>query len=102
MRKYIVAGVLSIFTVNGNQKTTQECTHKKRIVSEINDIKELTDGIFSINIKLINHYQRKDPCLKSVYDIVTYHNSYFRCVSNIYINLITCEDNIVITSIIQR
>ena len=43
--KNIVAGVLSRSTLNGNQETTQDSTHKKKLVSEINDNEELHEGI---------------------------------------------------------
>ena len=32
-------------------------------MSEINDIEELLEGVFPINLKLINQYQRKYPSL---------------------------------------
>ena len=49
----------SIFPINVNQETTQQTTYKKENVTEINTIKELLDGIFSINLKLNDHYQWK-------------------------------------------
>ena len=63
--KNIVADAFSILPINSNQKTTQESTHKKEIVSEINDSKGLTEGDFTINFKIINQYQQKDPRLKT-------------------------------------
>ena len=47
--KSIVAYTLLIFLINGNQETTHKSTYKKEIVSEISDIKELTEGIFPCN-----------------------------------------------------
>ena len=45
----MVADVLSILPLNGNQETTQKSTYKKEIVIEINDTKELTKGTFTIH-----------------------------------------------------
>ena len=45
----MVAEVLSILPLNGNQETTQKSTYKKEIVIEINDTKELTKGTFTIH-----------------------------------------------------
>ena len=44
--------------LNGNQETTQNSTYQREIMSEINDIKELPEGTFPINLKLIQKYQR--------------------------------------------
>ena len=49
----IVAYVLSIIPFNRNQDTTQKPTYQQEIVSEINDIKEIHEGNFPINLKLI-------------------------------------------------
>ena len=38
-----------MFPLNGYQETTQESTHKKKIVSEMNDTEELTEDIFPIS-----------------------------------------------------
>ena len=46
--KSIVADVPSILTLNGNQETTQKSTYQKKILPEINDIKGLLEGTFSI------------------------------------------------------
>ena len=62
-----MADALSIFPVYGNQETTQESTCKKRNVSEINDIRELPEGVFPIHLKLINQYQQKYPSLMDKY-----------------------------------
>ena len=70
-------------------------------MSEINDNEELPDGIFPINLKCIDQYQRKDPSLLDKYDMGTYHKGYFREGNNIYLKFKTCEDNIVIPSILQ-
>ena len=70
-------------------------------MSEINDTKEIPEGIFPINLKLIYQYQLKDLSLITKYKNHTYKTGYFYGVSNIYFNLITCEDNIVIPLTIQ-
>ena len=36
-------------------------------MSEINDIDELTEGIFTVNLKSIDQYQRKYPRLMDKY-----------------------------------
>ena len=36
-KKHIVADVLSRFTMNKNQETTQESTYEKEIMQDIND-----------------------------------------------------------------
>ena len=70
-------------------------------MSEINDTEEAPEGIFPINLKLIDQYQRKDPILLDKCKMGTYHKGSFRGGSNIHINLIMCEDKIVILSILQ-
>ena len=42
----------------GNQKTTQDSTYIKENISEINDIDELPEVIFPINLKTTRQYQR--------------------------------------------
>ena len=63
----IVACGISIIPFNVNQETTQKYTYQKEIVSEINDIEELPEGIFTINIKLIQKYQRQEPSIIAKY-----------------------------------
>ena len=41
----------------------QKSNYKEEIVSEINDIEELPEGNFPINLKLIKKYQRTEPSL---------------------------------------
>ena len=62
----IVADALSRLPLNGNQNTTQRSTYHKEIVSEINDIKELPEGNFPINLKLIQKYQRSEPSIIAI------------------------------------
>ena len=64
----------------------------------MNNIEELPEGTFPINLKLIQKYQRMEPSIKSKYKDGTYHKVSFHGGNNIEINLITCEDNIVIPS----
>ena len=89
--KNIVADSLSRFTINRNQETAQDSTYKKDIVSEINNTEELSDIFFSMELKHIDHYQRKFPCLKDKYYMGTYHRGSGCGVSNIHLKLIKCE-----------
>ena len=59
-------------------------------MSEINDIKELPEGAFPINLMLIQKYQRAEPIIIAKYKDGTYHNGFFRGGGNIDLNLITC------------
>ena len=71
-------------------------------MSEINDTKESPEGIFSINLKIINQHQYQEPILKATYNIGTYQKGYFSGESYIKLNLVTCEGNIVIPLILKR
>ena len=51
---------------------TQVHLQKKEAVLEINNTEELLEGIFPINLKSINQYQRKYPRLKAKYKMGTY------------------------------
>ena len=64
-------------------------------MSEINEIEELPEGNFPINLKLTNQYQLQDPRLMAEYNIYI-KTGYFFGEINININLITYEYNIVI------
>ena len=46
-------------------------------MSEINDTVELSEGIFPINLKLIEQYQQEDPCLLDKYTMDTYPKGSF-------------------------
>ena len=70
-------------------------------MSEINDIDELTEGIFTVNLKSIDQYQRKYPRLMDKYKMGAYDTGSFLGGSNIYLNLIMCKGNIVIPLILQ-
>ena len=86
---------------NGNQDTTQKYTYQKEIMPEINYTKELPEGNLPNNLKLITKYQWRKPILMAKYKDGTYHKGDFYVESNIYLNLIACEDNIAIPNIIQ-
>ena len=47
-----MTGALSRFTLNGNQETTKNSTYKNKVVSKINEIKEIPEGDFTNNLKL--------------------------------------------------
>ena len=68
---------------------------------EINDNEEIPEGNFPINLRLIKEYQWTEPSLMDKYKDGTYHKGSFCGGSNIDINLLMCEDKIVITSILQ-
>ena len=70
-------------------------------MSEINDTKEIPEGTFPINLKLIKKYQRMGPSLINKYKDGKYHTFSFGEGGNIYLILIMCEDNIVILGIIK-
>ena len=50
---------------------------------------------------MIKQHQQKDPSLLAKYKQGTYQTGSFPGGSNIYVNLITCDDNIFILSILQ-
>ena len=62
-----MAGILSMFPINWNQDITQESTYDREFMPEITDIRELPEGIFHINLKLIDPYQWKYPSLMAKY-----------------------------------
>ena len=70
-------------------------------MSEINDTKEIPEGIFPINLRLTQKHQRSEPSIKVKYKDGTYHKGYFRGGINIYLKLKMCKDKIIIPSIIQ-
>ena len=70
-------------------------------MSEINDIKEMPEGNFPINLKLITKYQRTEPSLMAKYEDGTHHKGFFGGGINIDLSLITCKDKIVIPSKLQ-
>ena len=66
-----------------------------------NDTEELLEGNFPISLKLTNQCQQKDASLLAKYKDGTYQTGSFCGVSNINLNLITCDHNILIPSILQ-
>ena len=66
-------------------------------MSEINDNEEIPEGNFPINLKLIKEYQWIEPSLMDKYKYGTYHKGSLFEGIYIDINLIMCEDKIVIT-----
>ena len=96
-----MANAFSRLNNNRNQYTTQESTYKKLIVSEMNDIKELPEDNFPINLKSIDQYQQKEPTLMDKYQKYIYKTCYFCGGSNMDLNFITCADKIVILLILQ-
>ena len=93
---WYLAGALSIFTLDGNQETTQKSTYKKETLPEINGTEEIPEGNFTNSLNLTKQYQRKYPSLIVKYKEGTYQNDYFSGGNNIDLNIITCEDKIVI------
>ena len=89
VKKNMVEDALSRSPLNGDQETTQKSSYKKETVSYINDNKEIHEGYFSINFKLIEKYQRTEPRLMDKYKYGTYHKGYFIGGNNIDISLIT-------------
>ena len=59
--KNIVADASSRLPLNESQNNTQNSTHKKYIVPEINDIEEIPEGNFPIHLKLIKNIHGKNP-----------------------------------------
>ena len=65
-------------------------------MSEINNIEEIPEVYFPINLKLIQRYQRSEPSITDKYKDGTYHKSSFCGGNNTYLKLITCKYNIAI------
>ena len=61
----MMAYLLSKLPIIGKKDTTNDSTCKK--ISESNETKELPKGIFPINLKLLDRYQRKYPILMAKY-----------------------------------
>ena len=96
-----MADALSRLPLNGNQETTQESTYKKKIVSEINDTKEIPEGVFNLILKRSTKINGKTPVYWLNINKVRTKKGYFHGGSIIYPNLIMCEDKVVIPSILQ-
>ena len=59
-------------------------------MSEINDIKELPEVTFPINLKLIPKYQWEELIIIAKYKYGKYHKGTYHGGSNIDLNLTTC------------
>ena len=70
-------------------------------MSEINEIEEVPEGTFPINIKLNKKFQRLEPNTIAKYTTGNYQKGCFIGGSNIDLKLITCGDNIFILSKLQ-
>ena len=57
---------------------------------EINDTKEIPEGTFPLNLKLISQYPQTEPSLMAKCKYGKYYKGYFFGGSNIYLNLILC------------
>ena len=79
----IVSYVISRIPLNMNQDTTQKSTYQQEIFSEINDIEELPEGTFPVNLKLIQKYQWLEPIILAKYGTGAYQQYSFRGGSNI-------------------
>ena len=86
---------------NGKKETTGKSNYQKEIVSEANDIKELPEVTFPINLKFIQKYQQAEPSIRCKYKTCTYHKGSFNGGYNIDLKHITREDNIFIPSKLQ-
>ena len=70
-------------------------------MSEINEIKEVPEGTFPIDLKLIHRYQLAEPSLMDKYEDGTYHKGSFCGDIYEYLSLVTCKDKIVAPSKLQ-
>ena len=71
------------------------------MMSEINDVKEVPEGVFPIRLRLIDQYQSKYPSLMTKYYTTIYNIDPFCVGINININLITCRDRVDIFLILK-
>ena len=63
----MVGESLSRLTLNGNEETKQKSTYQNLIVFEINYTEELPEGTFTINLELIQRYQRDESIILTKY-----------------------------------
>ena len=99
--KNIAEDALSRLLNNINQETTRESTYTTETMSELYDIKELSEGMFPLYLKLIDHYHREDSILMEILNSVEYIKGYFCGIRNTT-NLVMFNDKIVIPQLIQR
>ena len=90
-----------MISLNGSEEIKQNSTYQQEIVSETNDIEELPEGNFPMNLKFIAKHQREGPSIIATYQDGIYHKGYFNGFSNIDLNLIKCKGRIFITSKLQ-
>ena len=67
-------------------------------MSEFNDIDEIPEGTFPINLKFIQKHQRSEPIITAKYKDDTYHKGYFCEGSNIDLILTNYKVKINITT----
>ena len=89
------------FPLNRNQETTQKSLIKKKYFHKSMTSKKHRRLFFTIIEKLVSQYQRTETSLMAKYKNGTYHGGSFCGVTHIELDFITCEDNIVIPSILQ-
>ena len=70
-------------------------------MSELYDIKELSEGMFPLYFKLIDHYHREDSILMEILNSVEYIKGCFCGIRNTK-NLVMFNDKIVIPQLLQR
>ena len=70
-------------------------------MSELYDTDEMPEGTFPLSLKLIDRYQREDPCLQARLTCANYHNDPFRGGRNI-IELVMYKDKIFIPQKLQK
>ena len=86
---------------NENQENTRESTYTTETMSELYDIKEMTEGTLHIPFKLVELYQREDPILKEKLNSAEYIKVYF-CGSRNTINFVMFNNKIVLLQLLQR
>ena len=70
-------------------------------MSELYDTQELLEGMFPLSFKIVDHYPREDPILMEKLSSEEYIKGSFRGSWNT-IHLVTFNDKIVITQLLQR
>ena len=101
LEKNILADALSRLPNNENQETTHESTYTMETISELYDIDELLESMFSLSFNIIDGYQREDPFLSEKLNSAEYQKGYFRGDRNT-IRLVTYKNKIVIPQKLQK
>ena len=78
----MVADAISKLRNNLNQDTTHESTDTTETISELYEIKELSEETFTLSLKLIYCYQQEDPFLTERLKCTTYQKGAFGGVRN--------------------